>query len=132
MVRKSNKILVSIRTHKFPLDLFPDTINVEESRITFIQRKFFYTSEVRSVDIRDISNIFINFSPMFAQLVVVSKTFSQNNMQIDHLYKKEAIYLRRIVEGLRMFDEKRVDTSGYTSEELLRELERLSTTDIVR
>jgi hypothetical protein len=85
---------------------------------------------VHSVDIKDISNIFINFAPLFAQLVIISKTFSENNMKIDNLYKKEAIHTRRIIEGLRMFEEKKVDTSTYTTEELVSKLEELSTTEI--
>ena len=65
LVRKSNRILVSISSHKFPIDLFPETINVEEGRITIITRSFFSSSQVHSVDIRDISNIFINTAPFF-------------------------------------------------------------------
>jgi hypothetical protein len=129
MVKKSNRILTNIRSHNFPLDLFPNTINVEETRVNFITRTFF-SSQVHSVDIKDISNIFINFAPFFAQLVIISKTFSENNMQIDNLYKKEAIHTRRIIEGLRMFEEKKVDTSTYTTEELVSKLEELSTTEI--
>lgn len=132
MVEKSNRILVSIRTHRFPIDPFPNTINVEETRITLITRTFFFTSEVRSVDIKDISNVFINFSPLYAQIVIISKTFSQNNMRIDNLYKKEAIYLRRIVEGLRMFEAKDINTTSYSNEELIRKLEQLSTVGIVK
>ena len=59
LVKKSNRILVSISSHAFPFDFFPDTINVEEGRITIINRHFL-SSEVHSVDIKDISNIFIN------------------------------------------------------------------------
>jgi hypothetical protein len=129
MVRKSNRILLNIRSHKFPFDLFPNTINVEETRVTFITRSF-SSSQVHSVDIKDISNVFINFAPFFAQLVIISKTFSENNMQIDNLYKKEAIHTRRIIEGLRMFEEKKVDTSAYSSKELVSKLEELSTTKI--
>jgi hypothetical protein len=130
MVKKSNKILINIRSHKLPFDFFPNTMNVEETRVTLITRTFFSSSQVHSVDIKDISNIFINFAPLFAQLVIISKTFSENNMQIDNLYKKEAIHTRRIIEGLRMFEEKKVDTSAYSSKELVSKLEELSTTKI--
>lgn len=130
MVRKSNRILLNIRSHKFPFDLFPNTINVEETRVTLITRTFFSSSQVHSVDVKDISNVFINFAPFFAQLVIISKTFLENNMQIDNLYKNEAIHTRRIIEGLRMFEEKKVDTSAYSSKELVSKLEELSTTKI--
>lgn len=131
LVKKSNQILVSISTHRLPFDLFPDTVNVEEGRITIITRRFFSTSQVHSVDIKDISNIFINTAPFFAQLVIVSKTFAENEIRIKNLRLQEAVFARRIIEGLRIFDSKQIDTSGYSKEELIAKLEELSTTKIV-
>lgn len=131
LVKKSNRIIVSICSHKFPIDLFPDTINVEEGRVTVIDRDFFFSSHVHSVDIKDISNIFINTTPFFAQLVIVSVTFTENEIRIRNLRKEEAIFVRRIIEGLRIFEEKQIDTSVYTKEELIAKLEELSKTEIV-
>ncbi len=131
LVRKSNRILATVSTHRFLFDLFPDTINVEEGRVTIITRKFFSSSQVHSVDIKDISNIFINTAPFFAQLVIVSKTFTENEIRIKNLRKEEAVLVRRIVEGLRIFESKQIDTSNYTKEELVAKLEELSTTGIV-
>jgi hypothetical protein len=131
LVKKSNRILVTISSHKFPFDFFPDTVNVEEGRATVITREFFFSSQVHSVDIKDISNIFINMSPFFAELVIVSKTFAENEIRIKGLRKEEAVVVRRIVEGLRTFENKQIDTSIYTKEELVIKLEELSTTEIV-
>lgn len=131
LVNKSNQILVSISTHRFPFDLFPDTVNVEEGRITIITRRFFSTSQVHSVDIKDISNVFINTAPFFAQLVIVSKTFAENEIRIKNLRLQEAVFARRIIEGLRIFDSKQIDTSGYSKDELITKLKELSTTEIV-
>jgi hypothetical protein len=131
LVKKSNRILASISSHRFPIDLFPDTVNVEESRVTVITRNFFFSSQVHSVDIKDISNIFINMAPFFSELVIVSKTFTENEIRIKSLKKEEAIIVRRIVEGLRIFESKQVDTSVYTKQELVAKLGELSTTEIV-
>ncbi len=131
LVRKSNRILATISTHKFPLDPFPDTINVEEGRVTVITRHFFFSAQVHSVDIKDISNIFINTALFFAQIVIVSKTFKENEIRIKNLRKEDAVFARRIIEGLRTFENKQIDTSNYTKEELVAKLEELSTTEIV-
>ena len=131
LVRKSNRILATISTHGFLFDLFPDTINVEEGRVTIITRNFFSSSQVHSVDIKDISNIFINMAPFFAQLVIVSKTFTRNEIKIKNLRKEEAVFVRRLIEGLRIFGNKQIDTSNYTKKELIAKLEELSTTEIV-
>ena len=58
LVKKSNRILVTISTHKFPFDLFPDTINIEEGRLTIINRNFFLSSQVHNFYIKYIFNIF--------------------------------------------------------------------------
>ncbi len=84
-----------------------------------------------SVDIKDISNIFINTAPFFVQLVIVSKTFTENEIRIKNLRKEEAVFVRRLIEGLRIFGNKQIDTSIYTKEELITKLEELSTTKIV-
>jgi hypothetical protein len=131
LVKKSNRILATISSHKFPIDLFPDTINVEEGRVTIITRDFFWSSHIHSVDIKDISNIFINMAPFFAQIVIVSKTFKENEVKIKSLRKDEAVMVRRIVEGLRIFENKQIDTSKYTKDELIIKLEQLSSTEIV-
>lgn len=131
LVKKSNRILVTISTFGFPFKLLSDTINIEEGRVTIITRKFFFSSLVHSVDIKDISNIFINTAPFFAQLVIVSKTFTENEIRLNNLRKDEAVLARRIIEGLRTFENKQVDTSVYTTQELLTKLQELSTTEIV-
>jgi hypothetical protein len=130
LVEKSNRILASV-TSLFPFDLFPNTVNVEEGRITVIVRNFFLSSQVHSVDIKNISNVFINLAPFFAQLVIVSKTFARNQIKIKFLKKDEAIFVRRMIEGLRVFESKQIDTSVYTKEELIKKLLELSTTEIV-
>jgi hypothetical protein len=130
LVKKSNRILVSISSHAFPFDIFPDCLTVEEGRITIIKRHFL-SSEVHSIDIKDISNIFINRTFIFSQLVFVSKTYEENEIRMRNLRTKDAIFVRRIIEGLRIFADKQIDTCIYTKKELIAKLEELSTTEIV-
>jgi len=130
LVKKSNRILLSISSHTFPFDPFPDTLNIEEGRITVINRRML-NSEIHSVDIKDISNVFINTVVFYSQLAIISKTFEENEIKIANLRTKEAIYARRIIEGLRVFINKKIDTSDYSVKELLDKLQQLSTTKIV-
>jgi len=130
LVKKSNRILVSISSHAFPFDVFPNTINIEEERITIIKRHFL-SSEVHSIDIKDISNVFIHTIFIFSQLVIISKTFEENEVKIKNLRPNEAIFARRIIEGLRIFKSKQIETSRYSKQELIAKLEELSTTEIV-
>ena len=83
------------------------------------------------MDIKDISNIFVNTAPFYAQLVIISKTFTKNEIRIKYLWKDEAVMIRRIIEGLRTFQSKQVDTSVFSVKDLIAKLKELSTTDIV-
>lgn len=129
MVNNSNRILLKISS-VFPWDFFPTSIIAEETRLTIIHRQLL-SSQAYSVDIKNISNIFIDTSILFAQLTIVSSTFAQNQIIISRLWKKEAIFMRRIIEGLRMFVDKDIDTTTYEVKELINKLRELSTTGII-
>ncbi len=129
MVINSNRILLRISS-VFPWKIFPSSIIAEETRLTIIHRQLF-TSQVHSVNIKDIANIFIDTGILFAELIVVSNTFAQNQVAIHKLWKKDAIFMRRIIEGLRMFVAKDIDTTSYKVEDLVNKLKELSTTGIV-
>jgi hypothetical protein len=129
LMAKSNRIIISASS-MFPWDIFPNTINVEERRVTIIHRQW-WASQVHSVDIKNISNVFIDTDLFFAALTIVSSTFEENNIKIMKLRKKEAVLTRRIIEGMRMFIEKDIDTSRYTIVELVNKLKELSTTETI-
>ncbi len=127
LIKKSNRCIISIST-RFPWTLFPNTIEVEESRVTFIFRQFM-ASQSHSVDIKDISNVFIESSPFFATLQIVSRTFVENNITIGHLDAKKAARVQMIIEGLRTFAEHKIDTSNYEINELVAKIEEFHTNE---
>lgn len=130
MVNNSNRILLKVST-VFPLDWFPSSIVIEETRLTIIHRQLL-TSQTHSVDIKNISNVFVDSGIFFAQLSIVSDTFAENQIVINKLWKKDAIFLRRVIEGLRMFVSHDIDTTDYTVKELVNKLKELSTTKIAK
>jgi len=126
LIKKSNRVVISISS-VFPFDLFPNTITVEEGRITVVIRHLL-TTAMHSVDLKDISNVFINKSIFFSQIEIASRTFENNEVRIKFLRNKDASFLRRMIEGLRIFESKQIDTSGYSIDELIVKLGELSTT----
>ena len=121
LIKKSNRCIISASTH-FPWTLFPNKIEVEESRVTFIFHQFM-ASQSHSVDIKDISSVFIESSPFFATIQVVSRTFAENTITIGHLNAKKAYRVQMIIEGLRTFAEHNIDTSNYEVKELIAKIE---------
>jgi hypothetical protein len=125
LIKKSNRRIISISS-LFPWTIFPNTIEVEESRVTFIFRQFL-SSQSHSVDIKDISNVFIQSSLFFATLQIVSRTFAQNDITIGRLEAKKALRVQMVIEGLRTFSEHKIDTSNYEVGELISKIEEFHT-----
>lgn len=126
LVKKSNRLIISISS-SFPWNIFPNTINVEESRVTF---KFsqFTTSQSHSVEIKDISNVFIESTLFFSTLQVVSRTYIKNDIKIGYLNKKKAEKVKKVIEGLRTFIEHNINTSNYETEELILKISEFHST----
>lgn len=123
LVKSSNRCIFTISS-LFPWDFFPSTINIEESRVTFIFRQLF-ASQSHSVDITDISNVFIENSFFFSTLQIVSRTYVQNDIKIRNLNKQEAVKTRMILEGLRTLASRNIDTSSYKVHELVSKIEEM-------
>lgn len=125
LIKKSNRRIIRISS-LFPWDFFPNSIEVEESRITFTFRQFL-SFQSHSVDIQDISNVFIQKSLFFATLQVVSRTFVENDITIEHLNITDAQKVQTVIEGLRTFLEHDIDTSNYEVDELIAKIEEFHT-----
>jgi hypothetical protein len=129
LVKKSNRCIISISS-SYPWNFFRSTIDVEESRVTFIFRQFL-SNQSHSVDIKDISNVFIESSIFSSTLQVVSRTFIQNDIKIGNLNKAKAQKVKRIIEGLRTFEKHNINTSNYEIAELTSKIEEFHTDDKV-
>jgi hypothetical protein len=129
MISNSNRILLRVSS-VFPLDLFPSRIIVEDTRLVIIHRQLF-SSQVHSVDIKDVSNIFIDTSIIFAQIRIISNTFAQNQIIVNKLWKKEAILVRNVIEGLRTFINHDIETTNFKTAELINKLKELNATGII-
>lgn len=123
LVRKSNREVLSISS-VFPWDFFPTTIRIQENKVSFIFRQFL-TSQEQDVDIRDISNTHIEQGFLLAKLKVISNTFANQPVIVDHLRRKDAQRARMYIQGLQVFNQKNIDTSDYEIKELIQKLGEL-------
>jgi hypothetical protein len=126
VIKNSNRVLLKISS-VFPWDLFPSKIAVEDTRLVIVHRQLF-ASQVYSVDIKNISNIFIDTGIIFAELKIISDTFAQNQIVINKLWKKDAILARSVIEGLRAFIAHGIDTTSLQTKELINKLKELNVT----
>ncbi len=125
LIKKSNRRIISIDAFSFIPGLFKDTIEVEESRVIFVFKQPF-TFQSHTLDISDISNVFIESAFFFAKMQIVSRTFVLNDITIHYLNKNKAEKVRKIIEGLRTFKLAKIDTSVYEVDELLQKIDELN------
>lgn len=121
LVKKSTRIIADASS-VFPFELFPTKIIVEETKITIIFHFFFAISQTHTLDVKDITNIFVGRGPFFASLEIVSRTFIQNNIQIKKMWKEDAMKIRNIIEGLRTFQREGINTASFEKDELVQKL----------
>jgi hypothetical protein len=112
----------------FPWDFFPDELVVDENKINFIYNSFMQ-KRVHSVFVRDISDVIVNTSFMFASLEIVDLGFKENDIRLSFLRKSDAILARRIIQGLVIAHKRDIDIGHVPVEELVAKMEELGKVD---
>src|SRR5476651_918238 len=87
--KKSNRLLITFSS-VFPWEFFPTKITIQETKVSVIFHDFLST-QVHSMDIKDISNVFIESAYLFANLKIITRTFIENDVKVNKLKKSDAI-----------------------------------------
>lgn len=126
LVNKSEHILLKISS-VFPFDLFPDSLIVDENKVTFCHKEFFKTTEIHPVLIEDITDILVDTGPFFASLKIIDSSNERFpvTLIVGFLKNKIAIQAQKIIQGLIAAKKQGIDFGQFDTEELKRQLERL-------
>ncbi|MFZ2544481.1 MAG: hypothetical protein WAW80_00705 [Candidatus Saccharimonadales bacterium] len=122
LVEKSHEVLMSVNT-VFPISLFPDTVTVDRTKVTIVKRDFFWSSDVMSIRIEDVLNVSATVGPLFGSLTVASRVMSTlDHFTINHFWRNDAIYLKRIIQGYVIAQHNKIDTAHLEKKELIETL----------
>lgn len=122
---ESHDVLVKATT-VFPLTLFPDTITVDRTKITITHRNFFMTGESLSIAIEDVLNVTAAVGPFFGKILLATRFFDPNKpYEVDNFWRKDALKIKRIVQGYLIARQKDIDTSALSPKELAKTLDEL-------
>lgn len=102
----------------FPFVLFKDEVIVDEEKVTVLIRNFYKSGYLRSIMLKDISNISIDTSLLFARLTLIDRNFVHDQLKVRYLKKHEALKMRRIIMGLAIANANKVDFSQYTFKQI--------------
>lgn len=121
-VQKAHEVLARVDT-VFPVTLFPDTIIVDRSKISIRKRSFFLTSNVISFRIEDVLNVSCGMGPIFGSLTIASRVMSSiDHFQVEHLWRKDAIFLKNLIQGHIIASNNRLETDHLSVEEMIETL----------
>lgn len=130
LVSQSERILYTTSA-VFPFDFFPNKLIVDELKINIVNWEFFWAEQVKSIMIKDIVTVTVETGPFFATLVLTDRTASTNSdtptntNTIKYLWKHEAARARRIIQGLKISAEQKVNVTAMKTTELVAKLEEI-------
>lgn len=127
LLDKTHNCLYQIKT-VFPLDLFPSTLTVDANKIDLIDR-YFFASDVRSsIPVQDVKSVSIESNMFFSTLKVIIDMPQDNSIIVGPLKKREALRMKRIIQGLNVCAKEEVNVLDISSNELLSKAEELGRT----
>lgn len=125
-VAGSQEVLAKARS-TFPFVLFPDTITVDRTKVTIEQQTFFKVGEVMSIRIEDILNVTAHVGPFFGCIKLTTRYFNTKRppYTINYLKRREALRIKRIIQGYIIAMYKKIDCSALSTHELAHMLDEL-------
>lgn len=124
LLKKSRRILFKASSIII-FDLFPDEIVIDENKVSIIINHFIETNEVYSIPIPEILDVDIITTPFSASLKVASKEFKDNPTIIKNLEPEDAIRARRIIQGLMLGQDEKIDFSKIEDMDIVKKIEEL-------
>lgn len=125
VVSRSHEPIVTART-VFPFDLFPDSIIVDRTKLTIINRIFFFVEELVTIDLEDVLNVTSSIGPFFGSLQIHTRFFEASKpYQVNYLWRKDALRIERIIQGYNIALKEKMDLSALEAQDLADMLDEL-------
>lgn len=124
LVKESQLKLFSAKS-VFPLDLFPDQIEIDPVQVHITLKEFFKSKRIHSIAIKDISDVFIESAGPFASLKLIDRDFVENTVSVNFLKYADALKAKKIIQGLMVADREGIDLTQADYKSLAVKLEQL-------
>ncbi|QQS44067.1 hypothetical protein IPM65_00475 [Candidatus Roizmanbacteria bacterium] len=121
---KSKRVLLHRKT-VFPFKLFPVHVIVDIHRVVVIEKTFLFADTIRTIPIANIQYVRCDRALLFGSIRIRTYGFSDREVVVKFLWNKDALRLRRLIEGLIICYEDNVDPLDFKDEDLCTCLENL-------
>lgn len=122
LVERSHEKLARVTT-VFPFTLFRDTVIVDRTKVTIIQRTFFWSEDVVSIRIEDVLNATVGTTLIFGSLNIASRVMnSTDHYRIKFFWKNDAMHLKHLIQGYVIAQHNNIQISHLSKDELIKTL----------
>lgn len=118
LAKASNSILFKASTF-FPFTFFPDTIIIDKTKVTIVERLFFFNADIRSYSIEDILNVDIGIGLLFSTLKCETRYDNKKVFVLRYLKKKDATFARKLIQGLIIAKREGIHLEELSKEEIM-------------
>lgn len=121
---KSEDKLLIIQDSR-PLAIKRDTLVIGRNKLSIIERRAFNEELVTSINIADILNVTVSVNALLGTISLYTKYYSKDPLQMKSLSRKNALLAKRLIQGLLVCRERKIDINKIPRVELLMQLERI-------
>lgn len=121
LITRSHLVLLQARSI-FPLDLWPDTLQLDMSKVVIFSRRSFGLTTEHTIMLDEIRDIDLEITPFFATLRILVSDPSGMWTSISNLRKHDAFRAKYILEGLLIARSEKCNLEGMTQDELIHKL----------
>ncbi len=123
IAERSHEILASARTVLLPVNLFPDSVVVDRTKVTITNRTFFWSAKTVTTRIEDILSVTSNTGPFFGSLTISTRVMnSTDHYEINYFWRRDAGYIKQIIQGYVIAQHNQIMTSHLDKDDLIRTL----------
>ena len=135
-ITKRHEIEILRTKTVFPFTLFPDTLVIDTTKVTFARKQLFATEYVVTIPLKDLSDVTMQTVIFLGSLII--KYMPQSNspgmnqsvdIRVANLKRKDAIKAKNILKGVLVAKAEEIDIAKLPPEEVVMVLEKFGESD---
>ena len=116
----SNDTLVLYRCKTvWPFIFFPDSLIIDVKKVSIVHDMYFSRS-IDTINIVDVLKASAYHGMFFGSVQLTTRFFTQKSIVFTHLWKKDAIIARALIQGLIIAREKNINLESMKREQIMK------------
>src|SRR5258706_784937 len=127
LIDKTNNVIYELSS-KFPFQLFPDKVIIDENKITIIRKEFLF-KRIFPIMYEDLLTVKVNRGILFAAMEFEVRRLFKKPRPIAYISPKAATIAKKYIMGLVEAKKANINMSKLTVEQIRERLEQIGKAD---